>query len=179
MGFSYAAELMKVSPPSASDLSQVARFRHIGLIPGETLHTNQLSQEIRAAMAGAPAKGHKEIRKQYGLLGGDVDKFNGWSMWVRPWVVGSYGIEYTQRAMIAWTGLGANQMEDAIYPELTVDSNGQRLKGGSSNKYVIHFTRDEIPPAQGPWSSTSRPTLLVRTKRRIGCPLQQQIRTSP
>jgi hypothetical protein len=49
-------------------------------------------------------------------------------------------------------GLGANLPQDAIYPLTSVDSKGQRLSG--ANKYVLHFDKGKMPPANGFWSLT-------------------------
>jgi hypothetical protein len=46
--------------------------------------------------------------------------------------------------MIAKIGLGANQPEDAVYPLCITDADGKPLEG--SNKYVLHFTKDKLPP---------------------------------
>ena len=39
-----------------------------------------------------------------------------------------------------------------MYPLTVVDSNGDQLVG--SNGYVLHFERDQIPPASAFWSLT-------------------------
>ncbi len=49
-------------------------------------------------------------------------------------------------------GLGANQVEDAIYPLNVSDADGKPVTGGS--KYVLHFTKDELPPVDAFWSLT-------------------------
>jgi len=49
-------------------------------------------------------------------------------------------------------GLGANLAKDAIYPMTRVDGEGKPLTG--KNKYVMHFTKDQIPPVKGFWSLT-------------------------
>jgi hypothetical protein len=49
-------------------------------------------------------------------------------------------------------GLGANQVEDAIYPMAYVDDQGQALDG--TNDYILHFERAELPPVRAFWSAT-------------------------
>jgi hypothetical protein len=49
-------------------------------------------------------------------------------------------------------GLGANQVEDAIYPLGPVDGDGKPFDG--ANDYVLHFAQDEIPPTSAFWSVT-------------------------
>ena len=66
--------------------------------------------------------------------------------------MGVWGDYYLKRAVIAMTGLGANQPEDAVYPQSLTDSNGKPLVGGSN--YVLHFEKSELPPVNAFWSVT-------------------------
>ncbi len=66
--------------------------------------------------------------------------------------MGVYGDYYLKRAIIAMMGLGANQPEDAVYPLLFADADGKPLMGES--RYVLHFAKDELPPAAAFWSVT-------------------------
>jgi hypothetical protein len=49
-------------------------------------------------------------------------------------------------------GLGANLPDDAVYPHALNDSSGQPLTG--ANKYVMHFTKEALPPVKAFWSLT-------------------------
>ncbi len=51
--------------------------------------------------------------------------------------MGVYGNSYLRRAVVTLVGLGANPPEDAVYPLLVTDADGQPLSG--ENDYVIHF----------------------------------------
>jgi hypothetical protein len=42
--------------------------------------------------------------------------------------------------------------EDAVYPLNIGDADGKPLIG--ANKYVLHFSKDEMPPAKAFWSVT-------------------------
>jgi hypothetical protein len=75
---------------------------------------------------------------------------NGWSLMTDT--IGVYGNAYLQRAAVALAGLGANPAEDAIYPLLLVDADGDRLAGEQA--YVLHFEADELPPVAAFWSIT-------------------------
>ena len=66
--------------------------------------------------------------------------------------MGVYGDYYLKRAIIAQQGLGANLVEDAIYPLNIADRDGRPLDG--ANKYVIRFTPADLPPAYAFWSIT-------------------------
>jgi hypothetical protein len=63
-----------------------------------------------------------------------------------------YGNYYFKRAVVTLVGLGANPAEDAVYPLLTADADGEPPTG--DHDYVIHFDADELPPAYAFWSVT-------------------------
>jgi hypothetical protein len=64
--------------------------------------------------------------------------------------MGNYGTDYLFRAIVAFQGLGANLIEDAVYPSCVVDSEGNPLNG--ENNYIMHFNKNETPPVQAFWS---------------------------
>ncbi len=66
--------------------------------------------------------------------------------------IGVWGDDYLSRAIIAMTGLGVNQPEDAVYPTAFTDGDGNPLAGGS--KYRLHFAKGQAPPAAAFWSIT-------------------------
>ena len=76
-----------------------------------------------------------------------ADVRNGWSI---DRDVGRWGADYGKRAVAARRGLGVNAPEDAIFMVARFDANGQRFDG--NNRYVVHFDKDKLPPADGFWS---------------------------
>ncbi len=145
--FAYGAELLKVNPPHITDWSSIARFKRIGLVPGETFDASALAPDIRAALSAGTASGLKLMQNKLPTLARVV---NGWQM--NTDTMGVYGNYYLKRAIVAMVGLGANQPEDAIYPLLVHDSDGTPLSG--DQKYVLHFEKSELPPAGAFWSVT-------------------------
>jgi hypothetical protein len=77
------------------------------------------------------------------------DSVDGWSL---TYDMGRYGTRYAYRA--AWTavGIGGNILEDAFYPNTTIDGDGDELTG--ANNYELTFPEGEIPPAAAFWSLT-------------------------
>ena len=75
---------------------------------------------------------------------------NGWSM--NTDTVGVYGNYYLKRAILSQQGLGANVVEDAIYPLNLGDETGKPLDG--ANKYTITFEKGATPPVNAFWSIT-------------------------
>ena len=66
--------------------------------------------------------------------------------------IGTYGTDYLSRAGIAYAGLGANTIEDAVYPTAITDADGKPFS--SDNRYILHFNANEVPPVRGFWSLT-------------------------
>jgi hypothetical protein len=72
--------------------------------------------------------------------------------WIFPKMTGTYGSAYLDRASIAYIGLGANIALDSLYPSAFTDTKNNTLTG--SNRYILHFNKNNIPPANGFWSVT-------------------------
>ena len=141
--FAYAAELMKVNPPHITDWSTLARLKRIGVEPGRF----DASKADREALARGAAAGLKLMQDKAPTLARVV---NGWQM--NTDTMGVYGDYYLKRAIIAMIGLGANQVEDAIYPLAVSDADGRPIT--AENGYVLSFKKNELPPADAFWSLT-------------------------
>lgn len=145
--FSYAAELLKFNPPHITDQPIVARMRRIGIEPGKSFDLAKTDPIVQRAMERTPADALEAMKAKLPTLARVV---NGWQM--NTDTMGVYGNYYLKRAIIAMAGLGANLPEDAVYPMSIGDADGKPLTG--ANKYVLHFTKDEIPPVAAFWSVT-------------------------
>jgi hypothetical protein len=145
--FSYGAELMKINPPHSTDWSQLARLKRIGIEPGKGFDYDKATPAVKAALDRAVVDGLKLMQAKIPTL---ARVANGWQM--NTDTMGVYGNYYLKRAIVAMIGLGANQPEDAVYPLCVGDADGKPLVG--SNKYVVHFTKEELPPVNAFWSFT-------------------------
>ncbi len=145
--FKYAAELMKVNPPHVSDWSMIARLKRIGIVPGKSFDPEALDPAVRTELANAASDGLKAMREKSPTISRVV---NGWQMGTDT--MGVYGNYYMKRAIVALVGIGANQPEDAVYPNNLTDADGKPVVGG--DKYVIHFPKGQLPPADAFWSLT-------------------------
>ena len=145
--FAYGAELMKLHPPHLTDWSQVERMKRIGLEPGRSFDLPKADPVVRAALQRVPQEAGEKIREAFKDIGEVV---NGWSM--KSDTMGVWGNFYLKRACIAMTGLGANQPEDACYPDIVNDADGEPVVGGV--RYVVHFDAGQLPPADALWSLT-------------------------
>jgi hypothetical protein len=142
--FRYGAELMKQNPPHVTDWSILARMKRIGFEPGKSFDAGKISDE---ALAQAAVAGFNRMRDKAPTL---ARVTNGWQM--NTDTMGVYGNFYLKRAIVALVGLGANQVEDAIYPLNHSDADGKPVTG--EKNYVLRFSKDELPPADAFWSLT-------------------------
>jgi hypothetical protein len=145
--FAYAAELLKLHPPHATDEPIIARMKRIGIEVGKSLDISKLDPAVQKALEGAPQDGQKLMAWKLPTL---ARVANGWSM--NTDTVGVYGNYYLKRAILSQQGLGANVVEDAIYPLNLADESGKPLDG--ANKYTITFEKGAAPPVNAFWSIT-------------------------
>jgi hypothetical protein len=143
--FTLLARLMKANPPVPADALALARFARIGLVPGQDFDASKLNADF---VKRIPQTAFDRIMLQF-KTNAAVTDINGWNYTTKT---GIYGTDYLMRALITAIGLGANRPQDAVYPTSLKDANGRAYDGG--NRYVVHFGKDELPPAEGFWSIT-------------------------
>ena len=145
--FGYAAELLKVNPPHATDQPIITQMNNIGIEVGKSFDFEKLDPPVKKALETVPAEAQALMKWKLATL---ARVANGWSM--NTDTMGVYGNYYLKRAIVAQQGLGANLPEDAIYPMNLADDTGKPLDG--SNKYVMHFEKGQTPPVGAFWSIT-------------------------
>jgi len=145
--FAYASRLLSVNPPHATDFSQLARIAGLGIEAGEPFDASRFSAGELADIEAGRADALAEMLAAAPTLGVSV---NGWTVITDN--MGVYGNSYFKRAVVTLIGLGANPAEDAVYPLLTADADGDPIVGKID--YVIHFDADKLPPASAFWSVT-------------------------
>ena len=149
--FKLLAELLKTNPPAAEDAPMVAKLAKIGIVPGQDFDASKLDPAVAKGIAAAPKPGQEKISAylKESIVTGDAKVENGWLFFHKA---GVYGDSYRDRAMITWYGLGANRIQDAVYP--TSEGPDLLKKYSGANKYVAHFNKGEMPPANAFWSIT-------------------------
>jgi hypothetical protein len=145
--FARFTELTKENPPHQNDYPILARLKRLGVEPGKSFDLAKAPSPVRLAFENAVAFAQRKIVAH---LNFSARLVNNWRMITPP--VGTYGTDYLSRACIAYFGLGANVSEDAIYPTAIVDADGKAFDSGQ--KYLLHFSKEEIPPARAFWSLT-------------------------
>lgn len=146
--FGRFAELLKENPPNQVDYPTIHRLERVGFQVGQSFDLAAVSDGIRQAIARGYADGKalvvSEGKKAAGIGG------KGWIYTTRS---GAYGVDYLYRAAIAQCCVGENLPQDAVYPALSSDSQGQPLDG--KNAYVLHFDKGKLPPVDAFWSVTA------------------------
>jgi hypothetical protein len=145
--FAYAAELLKLHPPHGTDQPIIAQLKKIGIEPGKSFDIGKLDPAVQKAVQNAPQAAQKLMAWKLPSL---ARVANGWSM--NTDTMGVYGNYYLKRAIVSQVGLGANLVEDAIYPLNIGDESGKPLDG--ANKYTISFEKGAAPPVNAFWSIT-------------------------
>jgi len=142
--FNNVCRLMVENPPYQADAPMLADMAKIGIKPGADYQSYfaGLDDSVRSAIQ----TGYKSALADIPVTDLGKEK-NGWQL---PTNTGNYGTDYTVRAVIAYRGLGANLIEDAFYASASTEGDGTKFS--SDNKYILHFSKDEIPPVNGFWS---------------------------
>ena len=144
---SYAADLLTVNPPHPTDFSILARLALLGIERGKPFDANRFSAQQLAQIEQGRSDALADLVAAGPRLAASV---NGWISLGEG--MGVYGNNYFRRAVVAMIGLGANPAEDAVYPLLAADADGEPVTG--DHDHVIHFDADKLPPVDAFWSIT-------------------------
>jgi len=139
------SQAMIGNPLNPSDPVLVNKLASIGIGPGKTPST-EANDTIKTVLQTGITEGQKLINAKEANLGTSV---NGWLV---NGAAGVYGTDYLSRAAITQLGIGANVVQEALYPAIFTDSEGKPLSG--TNNYTIHFDPAKTPPVDAFWSIT-------------------------
>ncbi|UNK51031.1 DUF1254 domain-containing protein [Lysobacter sp. S4-A87] len=137
--------LQFAQPPNPSETALMQRFARLGIEPGKPFDPGMLSPELQAAVKQGVADGQKQIDDRRASLGGKTDMLFGTREFLKN--------DYVARATGTQVGIGANSREEAMYPILDKDADGQPLDG-SKGKYTLRFAPGQLPPVNAFWSVT-------------------------
>ena len=143
--FTLLAQLLKRNPPAAADAPALEQYARIGLVPGQDFDASKLRADF---VKRIPSVAFDRIMVQF-KVGKPVKHINGWAFDTQT---GIYGTDYLNRALVTAIGLGANRIQDAVYPTSLKDADGNDYSG--AHKYVMRFPKGQLPPAHGFWSVT-------------------------
>ncbi|MFI8720023.1 DUF1254 domain-containing protein [Stenotrophomonas sp. NPDC077464] len=137
--------LQFAQPPHPSEVALRERFAAVGIRPGQPFAPDALPAELQAALSQGMEDGQKEIDAKRASLGGRTDALFGDRDFLKN--------DYVARATGTQVGIGANSREEAMYPILDKDADGQQLDG-SKGRYTLQFANGELPPVEAFWSVT-------------------------
>lgn len=138
--------VLTYSPTVPSEAALRERFARIGIEGGKTFDPSTLSPDIKTAIEAGRADAWEDfagVAKQMNegkITSGDV-------FGTREFL----GDNYLYR-WLGTVGIYGNAKEEAMYPVLAVDSEGQKLTG--ANNYSLRFAPGELPPVNAFWSTT-------------------------
>jgi hypothetical protein len=146
--FARFAELLKDNPPGTHDYPMIHRLQRAGFTAGQGFDLNAAPPAVKQAFERATADGKALVASLGKKAAGAGQKG-----WVYNTTGGSFGVNYRERAAVAYYALGMNLPQDAVYPSLSTDGEGRPLDG--SWKYVLHFEKGKFPPVDAFWSVTA------------------------
>jgi hypothetical protein len=145
--FSRFAALTTENPPHPNDYPQLQRMQRLGIVPGVPVTRERLSSNAWTALDRAIPFAQRKIR-DHATRAARI--MNGWVMMASP--IGTYGTDYLKRALVAFMGLGASPVEDAIFPTAFTMADGSPFD--SDAKYEVRLPHNGQPPARAFWSLT-------------------------
>jgi hypothetical protein len=150
--FNTMATLMQGNPPNSADKPVTGQIARIGIVPGTPFNWNGLNNTTQNAITQGFQDGIAQVYAASVNPPGEVEN-NGWTA---SYNVGTYGTNYTLRAGTAQVGSFANLPQDALYSYSTANATGTSYSG--ANDYVLHFAKNQLPPANAFWSLTMHNT---------------------
>ena len=146
--FDSFARLLKDNPPGPCDYPIIHRLERVGFQPSQKFDLKSAAPHIQQAFD----LGAADARSLVASLGREAAGEGG-KGWVYTTSGGAYGVNYSYRAAVACYALGMNLPQDAVYPSISSDNQGQPLDG--KNNYVLHFDKGKLPPVDAFWSVTA------------------------
>ncbi len=139
--------LLQFCPTDPSETALMARFAEINIGAGQTLDPDKLSPEVKTSIEQGIADAWADfsgLQKQFEA--GKVTA--GECFGTREFLKNNY----LYRMGAAVMGIFGNSAEEAMYPVLAVDADGNKLNG--ANPYTLHFAPGDLPPVNAFWSLT-------------------------
>jgi len=140
--------ILKFCPTDSSEKELMTRFAKINVGGEMVFDTAKLNLEMKSAVKAGIADAWKEFDdfKKNEFETGKVTA--GDCFGTREYLKNNY----LYRMAAAVLGIFGNSRQEAMYPAYATDSSGRSLSG--TNRYVIHFTKGNLPPVNAFWSLT-------------------------
>ena len=171
--FTLLCKLMRDNPPVAADAPALEKFEKIGIVAGKDFDASKLDADFSKRI---PEVSQDRIMLQF-KINPNVKHLNGWNFTTKT---GIYGTDYLMRALVTAIGLGANRPQDAVYPTSMKDGDDRTYDG--ANKYVMRFSKGQLPPVSGFWSLTMYDAdyfFVANPLNRYSISARQNLKTNP
>ena len=140
----YLNFILQFAPAVASEKAALDRFARIGIGAGRAFDAAVLDPAITNAIEAGIKDGQARLQAAVDKTTSSVNLFG-----TREFL----GADYVERRAVgAAMGIYGNSKEEAYYTPYVADDAKQPLDG--SKKYVLHFTKDQVPPVRFFWSMT-------------------------
>ncbi len=131
-------------PLSEDSEPLVKSFHQIGLSVKDGFNWQNLDEPTKRGLVRAAVAAEQIIENAYQNT---AEKVNGWRYTMSG---GKAGDNWPLRAALVKYALGSNLAEEIMYPNTTVDGDGNALSG--ANNYVLRFEKNQIPPVNVLWN---------------------------
>jgi hypothetical protein len=148
--FEYLDFALQFAPAEENEQEIRAQLARIGVGPGKTLNFKDLSIEQKAEILLGMKEGEHKINEAIANAGTNV---NGWRLNSFFGDSAFFNGNWLKRAAAAKAGIYGNDAEEATYPLLHVDNEGQ-TPDGSKHNYTLTFPKGQLPPVNAFWSVT-------------------------
>ncbi|QLG41648.1 DUF1254 domain-containing protein [Paenibacillus sp. FSL W7-1088] len=138
-------EQIRQNPPPACDAVLLDQFKLVGIDPAKGFEPADLNAATKAGLLRA-------AKDAQGIITNSVQSIPTTNGWYIGHNIGTYGNQFLLRAVVAYSGLGANVPQEELYARAFVDQNGEKLQG--KQRYVLHFNPNDLPQVTGFWSLT-------------------------
>lgn len=136
---------MRKNPPPLEEQILFQTFKYIGINPSEATTFQNLNLDILKGV-------NRAIKDAVTIIKSSNQFVKARNGWLYSDIIGIYDADFLVRAAIAYSGLGANVKEEAMYQRSFIDDMGEELTG--KQKYILHFEKDHLPKVEAFWSVT-------------------------
>ncbi len=136
-------------PTAPSETELMARFARIGVGAGRRVNVDELSPEMKQALAAGMADAWDEFNT-FNKTHLETNKVESGDLFgTREFLQNNY----LYRFVAAVIGLYGNSKAEAMYPFYRADAAGEPLDA-SKYRYTLRFTLSQLPPVHAFWSAT-------------------------
>jgi len=141
--------VLRFAPTHPSERKLMQRFARIGVGAGKPFDATELSPTMKQSIADGIADAWKELDEfqKTSIATGKVT--SGDLFGTREFLKNNY----LYRFAAAVLGIYGNSKQEAMYPIYQVDDSGRKLDA-STNRYIVHFAKGQLPPVNAFWSLT-------------------------